>query len=308
MGYCFNDHESISDGVKRIALEQVDKALAQINSEIKNRDQAIHDVRVSCKKVRALLRLARAKNNDRSFKNENASFRDAGRCLSDVRDTTAMIAAFDRLTNRYANQLVPDAFKQLRKSLVRAWRKQLSSKDEAIAHVARMLESARSRVTDWPIHDDGFSSLRQGSKRSYERGRTSMSQVQATPSTEHLHEWRKRVKDLGYHVRLLTPIWPGILEDLAGELERLADYLSDDHDLAILRRSVCQSPPDDRQQLEALLALIDERRGELEVEAKRVGGRMYVEKSNAFVRRFDGYWLAWARETKVDPSIVSQHN
>jgi CHAD domain-containing protein len=51
-----------------------------------------------------------------------------------------------------------------------------------------------------------------------------MAQVHATPSMEHLHEWRKRMKDLGYQVRLLTPIGPGILEDLADELEQLADY------------------------------------------------------------------------------------
>jgi len=68
--------------------------------------------------------------------------------------------------------------------------------------------------------------------------------------------------------------------------------LSDDHDLAILREKVSQQFSEDRTQLEALVALIDQRRGGLEVEARRLGERMYVEKPNAFVRRLEAYWSA----------------
>jgi nucleoid-associated protein YejK len=147
-GYIFNNHESIPDEVRRIALEQVDKAHEQTKLEFKNRDEVIHDVRVPCKEVRALLRLARAKNNDHAFKNENVCFRNTGRHLLEVRDTIAMIEAFDRLTKRYANQLAPNAFAELRKPFLRARRKQQSGKNEAVMDVARMLESARSRVAD----------------------------------------------------------------------------------------------------------------------------------------------------------------
>jgi CHAD domain-containing protein len=216
-----------------------------------------------------------------------------------------MIAAFDKLIERYADQLAPDAFAELRKPFIRSRRKQQSDKNEAIADVARMLESARPRVTDWPIGDDGFSALRQGLKRIYKQGRTSMAQAQVEPSVENFHEWRKRVKYLWYQVRLLKPIWPPMLKELADELERLADYLSDDHDLAILRQTVLQQPSEDRTQLEVLVALIDQRRGELEVEARRLGERIYLEKPNAFVRRFEVYWQAWCEEAKVDPIAVS---
>ena len=299
MGYCFVDHETVPGGVKRIALEQLDKAVTQTKPEVKDQDEAIHDARVSLKKLRALLRLARTKHNDDVFAHENSFYRDAGRRLSEVRDTTAMIAAFDKLTEHYVDQLPPNAFTELRKSFIRTRRNQQSDKNEAIADVARMLESARSRVTDWPIDDNGFSAVRQGLKRIYKNGRTSMAQAQAKPSIENFHEWRKRVKDLGYQVRLLKPIWPGMLDDLADELERLADYLSDNHDLAILRQTVLQRPPEDRTQLEALVALIDQRRSELKVKAGWLGKRMYVERPNGVVRCFDVYWQAWCAETIV---------
>src|SRR6185503_5359115 len=113
-----------------------------------------------------------------------------------------------------------------------------------------------------------------------------MARAQAEPCVETYHRWRKRVKDLWYQVRLLKVIWPATAKNLADELERLADFLSDDHDLAILRQRVLQQSPKDRVQQDALVALIDQRRKELEVEANRLGERIYVERPKAFVDRF----------------------
>lgn len=303
MGYRFKEHETVSSGIKRIALELIDKAVEQTQSGVTNQDKAIHHMRVTFKKLRTLLRLTRLKNNAEIFTHEDACFRDAGRRLSEVRDTTAMIEALDRLTERYADQLEPNTFAELRKPFIRTRRKQQADKNEAIAEVARILESARSRVADWPIDDGGFSALRKGLKRVYKKGRTCMAQALAKPSVENLHEWRKRVKNLWYQVRLLKPLWPAMLKGLADEFGKLADYLSDDHDLAILRHAVLQQPSGNRTQLAALVALIDQQRGELEVEAKRLGERMYLDPPNAFVRRFEGYWRVWCEEEKVDSHV-----
>ncbi|MEO7859923.1 MAG: CHAD domain-containing protein [Nitrospirales bacterium] len=61
-----------------------------------------------------------------------------------------------------------------------------------------------------------------GLRHTYTRGRTTQAQVHATPTAETLYEWRKRVKDLGYQVRLLEPMWPGLLGGLPDELERFS--------------------------------------------------------------------------------------
>lgn len=305
MSYRFKDRETVPDGIKRIALELLDKAAEQTQPEMKNRDTAIHGTRVAFKKLRALLRLARTNNNAKIFKHEDACFRDAGRRLSKVRDTTAMIEVLDRLTERYADQLDPGAFAELRKPFVVTRRKQRADTHEAIANVACIIEAARARVTDWPIDDDGFTALHGGLRRVYKKGRTNMAKAQADPTVEHLHEWRKRVKDLWYQVRLLTPLWPAMLKDLAVEFGKLADYLSDNHDLAILRQAVLQHKSEDRTHVEALVALIDQQRGELEVEAKRLGERIYVETPDVFVRRFELYWRAWYAEGNVESIAVS---
>jgi CHAD domain-containing protein len=306
MGYSFTDHETVPEGMKRMACELLDKAIERAKPAGKNRDEAIHDARVAVKKLRALLRLARTKSNEDVFAKEICCHRKAGRLLSEVRDVTVMVAAFDGLTERYSDQLSSNAFTELRKPLIRRRNTQRSDEARALAEMARMLTAARSRVAKWPMDDDGFGTLRQGLKRSYRKGRLRMAQAQAAPSIETFHAWRKRVKDLWYQVRLLKPTWPTMLKKLADELESLADYLSEHHDLAILRHRVLQQSPDERTQLEALVALIDQRRGELEVEANRLATRLYVDSPKTFVCRFETYWCAWQAEAKVDPISIGE--
>lgn len=299
MGYCFDAHETVSNGVRRIAREQLDKAVKCTKPHATPQDDAVHDIRVAFKKLRALLRLVGTKSKDSILSRENACYRDAGRLLSEVRDTTAMLAALDKLIAHSSGQLTRHAFDDVRKPFVKKQRMQRSQKQHAIAEVARMLASARRRVAHWPINHDGFSALRRGLKHTYTRGQTIQAQVHVTPTVETLHEWRKRVNDLGYHVRVLKPMWPELLGSLADELERLADYLSDNHDLAILRQALKTLPPEDESQMEALIGMIDQRRSEHEVEAQHVGARIYGERPNDFVRRLHGYWELWCAEMKA---------
>ena len=179
MGYCFIDHETVPEGIKRMACELLDEAIEGTKSGRKNRDEAIHDVRVAIKKLRALLRLAQAKTNDDDFASEICRYRKAGRRLSDLRDATVMLAAFDGLTERYADQLSSHAFADLRTPFVKRRKTQHSEKTQALAEVARMLTSARRRVAKWPIHEDGFGALHPRLKRSYKQGRIRMAQAQS---------------------------------------------------------------------------------------------------------------------------------
>ena len=112
MGYRFLEGETVPDGVRRIALEQIDKALELTTAGSKageNLDKAIHDTRVSCKKLRGLLRLVRFELDDETFKRENLFYRDANRSLSSVRDTAAMVETLDKLIERFADQLAKNA-------------------------------------------------------------------------------------------------------------------------------------------------------------------------------------------------------
>jgi CHAD domain-containing protein len=205
MGYCFIEHETVAEGIKRMAREQLDKAIAQTKQQVKNRNEAVHVARVATKKLRALLRLARSQKTTDFFAKEVCCYRNASRLLSEVGDATVMIEAFDKLTERYAEQLTPNAFAELRKPFVKTRKQQLSSQNKALQQVAEMLKSARPRVAKWPINGHDFCLLHDGLKRIYKKGLVCMEHVRVEPSVETYHKWRKRVKDLRYQVRLLKP-------------------------------------------------------------------------------------------------------
>jgi CHAD domain-containing protein len=307
MSYRLQDQETVPDGIKRVVLEQIDKALDQTKATSRNQDEAIHDARVCLKKVRAVLWLVQANVDANLFRQENACYRDASRRLSAVRDSAAILEMFDKLTDRFAAQLAAGVFMELRQSLSQSTTARRMEKQQALSAVARTITAARRRVERWPIHEDGFSALRSGLKNTYQRGRRSFVTAFEQPSVENFHAWRKEVKCLWYQLRLLKPIWPPMMGMLADELKTLGDRLSDDHDLAIMRQRVLDQAErlGDRTTLEALIALIDQRRGELQVEAKHLGERVYAEKPRMFVGRLQAYWQAWGVEARVDSIAVS---
>src|SRR6266550_4213516 len=100
MSYRFEGRETVSDGVRRIAFEQVDKARSQTKANATNLDQSIHDTRVCFKKLRALLRLVRDDLGDKTYERENIYCRDSNRRLSSLRDTAAMAETLKKLRER----------------------------------------------------------------------------------------------------------------------------------------------------------------------------------------------------------------
>jgi CHAD domain-containing protein len=307
MSYRLTDHEPVSDDLKRIVVEQIDTALDHLASTSGNQDDVLHDVRVCLKKIRAVLRLVQADIPGDIFHQEHVCYRDAGRRLSGVRDAAAMVETIDKLTDRFADQLATDAFTELRQPLRRSSTARRPEKQKARVEVAKTLRAARARVAHWPLHHNGFSAVHQGLKRVYKQGRKSFATACDHPSVETFHEWRKHVKCLWYHIRLLKPIWAPMMDRFADELKTLGEYLSDDHDLALLRHRVLEQTEhaNGRMDREALVALIDQRLGELQVEARRLGTRVYVEQPRAFTARLKVDWQAWRAERHANPIAVS---
>ena len=97
MGYAFDGDESVTDAVRRITDEQVERAVSALEQvEDHDLEATVHDCRKRAKKLRGLLRLVRPALG-KAYGPANESFRDAGRELSAIRDAHATLATFDAL-------------------------------------------------------------------------------------------------------------------------------------------------------------------------------------------------------------------
>ncbi len=297
MSYRLQENEDLPDAIRRIALEQIDKAIERSRRKDENRTTAIHDIRVCCKKIRAILRLVRAELERDLFDEENKFYRDAGRRLAPLRNRAAMNEAYSGLIKHYAHEIERRRFARLREPLqLRKTPGQDNEATAALAEVGTSLRTARRRIRQWPLHTLSLDAVEHGLGKTYKRGRSAFAAAYDNHTVESFHEWRKLVKYLGYQVGILRPVWPPVMKELAHQLKTLGDHLSDDHDLALLRSRIPEKAEGfghEGEDFEALKGLIDLRRKQLEGQAKELADRIYVEKRGELVRRIRASWQAW---------------
>lgn len=222
MNYQLQPDERLPEGVRRVALEQIGQALDYLHSPEDNLEEVVHESRKHFKKLRGLLRLVRKEIGSTVYQRENICFRDAGRLLSDLRDSAVAVETLDDLTEDFEKVLDKDAFINMRKTLILFYygtRQHVVAEEQALQKVTAKMEAARQRVADWPIEDDSFTAVSGGLRKIYKRGRNRMQDAAESPTTAALHEWRKRVKYLWYSVRLLQPIWPEPMAVFADEIQ-----------------------------------------------------------------------------------------
>ena len=151
------------------------------------------------------------------------------------------------------------------------------------------LRNARERVPYWPLEREDIESLAPGFERIYRRGRKAYRTARKDPSTENLHELRKRAKDVWYAGQILRPASPKLMAELSADAHELSDLIGEDHDLALLAESAAARPDrfSEEARLDDLLGLIERRRKQLRRKALKLSARLYRRKPRAVVRRIE---------------------
>ncbi|MDF0603502.1 CHAD domain-containing protein [Psychromarinibacter sp. C21-152] len=293
MSYTFASSDpSVEAGLRRIALDQLGRALSSMDSCDEDLHEAVHDARKRCKKLRGLVRLVRPAFPDYSA--ENAALRDAARRLSRFRDRTAMLETFDRLADALGARLDADATAPLREALEdrRARAAEDPELTETLAAFRQDLEDARDRAAKWSLDDDGFDAVAGGIAKTYKRARKAMRRAEQSGHAEDMHDWRKRVKYHWYHARLLSDIWPAMMDAHVDVADDLSDALGDHHDLAEFR-VLLQDPSLPAAGRHALFEPARDEMDRLESHAFALGARLLAEKPKPLVKRWGKWWDIW---------------
>jgi CHAD domain-containing protein len=312
MAFRFENHETPIDGVRRIASERLEQAIAAAGIRPRPSPDDVHEIRKDLKSLRALLQLARGHLVKTIRGQENVVLRDAGRTLSGSRDAAALLEALEKL---FGTQEHPkgEALHPAGAQIVGRIRQQLLSEaarsltQRELRAVSELLSSMRTRIPDWVfatgVIQRGSMLLAAGLEHTYRRGRQHYRIVETigmeNATDELWHEIRKQAKALGYQLKLLRKIWPSALHAWIDALDELSDGLGDDHDFALIQQRILQLPfeaTDTEQQVngrQALLRAIDRRRHRLKLFSLNRARMIYVEKPARFVQRLSVYWELW---------------
>jgi len=297
MAFRIKRKEQVETSIRRIAQEQIDKAIAEIDDPQLDRHETVHQVRKRCKKLRGLIRLVRPAMEE-TYQAENTFFRDAARKLSYVRDAHSIIETFDALAKDFEKHVETSDFAPIREALVE--RRGRVAEDEVgidrqLQEFRTQMQAAQQRVDDWTLDDNGFDVVAAGLLKTYRRAQKAMERAYDEPVTDNFHQWRKRVKYHWYHARLLRSLWKPVMRAHRNAADELADLLGDEHDLAVLGATLLQDPEHfaEKDVIESFLALVDRRRLELREEARTLGRRLLAEKPKHLRRRLHCYWGVW---------------
>ena len=304
MSYQLQADESVAAGVRRIMLAELALARTYLTKRPSSltEDEAIHEARKCFKKLRAALRLIRNDISEAHFNQENGLIRDASRRLSTLRDSYMLIETVDRLTQQYSSQLQPHALTHVRQQLVSRYeqvRTEMLGNQAHIAQVVAILDDVQPRLATLPINSEGAAVWRGGLRRVYRRGRRRMALAYDQPTTEHFHDWRKRVKYFWYHLLILQPLWqtangPHADGQWAEQVHLLSDYLGLEHDLAVLQDVILHEDiAAETAESNLLLALIAHERGRLQAKARPLGETLYAATPAELVEQMVAYWHNW---------------
>ena len=175
MAYHLKPGESVPQGLRRIAAEQLGKAIEHLQSTAGARDEHIHEARKAIKRLRALVRLVRRELGEETYALENMCLREAGQRLSGLRDATVLILTLDRLVQDLGKNVPESRFGRVRQWLIQRRAEvygQAASSEETYREVADDLKVLLGRLESWNLRRPGWGALRPGLERMYARGQS----------------------------------------------------------------------------------------------------------------------------------------
>ncbi|MDB6067175.1 MAG: hypothetical protein JWR26_3383 [Pedosphaera sp.] len=296
MKFELKSKEELPHGIRRIARKQVDQ-ITQSIAERRPECQgvAIHEARKSVKKSRAVLRLVRVRIGKKVYRKENRAFRETGRTMSSRRDAEVLLKTLGNLRKHSRSHELNSTLDRLQKVFQERFDRAFRAGNGQKRNGKTDLVSEQKHIKDWPLGHLKWSDLGCGIERTYQQGRERMENAARSHSMQALHDWRKRVKDLWYELRLLKPIKPKAMSRLATDAKRLSQLLGDDHDLAALEQEARKSGLNPRD-IKLISELIQTRRPKLQKAAFKLGQLVYREQPADFARRIKSYGKAWKRQ------------
>jgi len=300
MSYRLKSKERPSQGLKRIFREEIDSALRLCRHPAKQRGVTVHETRKHLKKLRAALRLAAAQAGKDRHAREDRSLSQIAKLVSHLRDAHVRLQTLTHIREDMGGQSATQPFPKIEELLsmeresfsaaFAGWRKQAIPK----------LEAAEKRLSGWPLDETTWKQVCGSVAKSYRRGRAALAKVFEKPTPENFHAWRKKVKELWYHLRLLEPLNRVVLKKIAGNAKTLGELLGLEHDFAFLLARFDQegTEPGLGDECAALRKLIRKRSAKLKRDATELGRRFYAEPPKAFAKRISIFIKDWKSKKK----------
>jgi CHAD domain-containing protein len=291
MAFRLKNGTSIGAQLSRIVAKELRTAIDEVK-HASTTAKSVHETRKHIKKIRSVLHLFR-KELGSYYKALDERIRFAARQLSDVRDAETLVTTMETLRREHGRLVTAPIFKAADSVLKtrrddsygRLGQRRLAVVRRRLVHSRRVVPARIRAVTTGRT-------MREGVKRGYRRARAAMDEATAGQAEDvRFHEWRRRVKDHWYQLRLVEGI-NGKAHRRVRRLKQLQDWLGDDHNLVVLRNEILASPHQfgDAHAVGVILGCIDVHLSALRRRAVRRGRQLFAKKPASFEKHISGWF------------------
>ncbi len=270
--------ESAYSYFDQLILAEINKCLHLVRTSNQNTlDEAVHETRKSLKKIRGWLKAVWSLPNARSF---NRRLSTAGKEISTLRDSSSALEALEKIRLKYDPYLKPSTLDPLNEYL-------LNKKDTVAKTAEKRLHRTEARLLEFqksyePFYINDPADLLKGISRTYSAARSALLAIEEKIESEHLHEWRKRSKDLQYQC-LLFPEKIVFMQSLNAEIALITTILGNDQDLYLLDNAL-RNIPLDTLQVELLEGILTREHAQCHSEALTMGHKIFRDSKNIFIK------------------------
>jgi hypothetical protein len=287
--------ETAWHALRRVAREQVARAIAEAADRAVPADERVHRMRTRLKKARAALALAGGRE-PRAARRDDRWLRDAGRRLAAARDAGVAEAVLHELVAQHRGRIDRGVRRDLGavEGLLRGLHPP-AGVEACLAETAAFLRRGRRDLgKGGRPRGGGQRSVERGLRASFRAARRTHRAVRAGGGAERLHDWRRAVKRLGYQLRLVRRVAPDLWITIGVPLEALGDRLGAAHDLAALREWIdARGDAVVKDERRRLHAWIDRSAAVMRRQALAAGAPILVHRPKQVARRFGDAWAAW---------------
>lgn len=288
MSFALGRREPAAAGLKRrleAEIAAAGEALADAASEAEAR---IHAARRRLKRARSILVVLKDILG-RDGRRARRALRALARTLAACRDADVVAAAAAALRDAAGPEERP-ALAALAEALERRTADAHAARP-SLAAVAEALAAVETEVAEAPLPEkrarrpDGRGDLLAGALAdAYKAGRKAMAAAEAAPDDARLHAWRKAVKHRWHLSRLAERRIAGTDRVTVNRLDRLAETLGQERDLALLAALVAAEPEltGGGEAARRVLARVGQRRRTLAEAAFALGSALYRDKPKRF--------------------------
>jgi CHAD domain-containing protein len=280
---------AVGEALGAVARDILSEARTVLDDTDKPDAVAVHDLRKTLKRWRALLRLIEPFLGD-DARRLRAEARDQARELSGARDAQSAIEALDDLAES-EGKLSARTIASIRGRLdaIRLAAEAASINTADRERLSGAFDAASVSVNAWDLEKLAFADFARELAKTYERLREDSPKDWSKAEPDTLHELRTVVVAHRYQMELVEPLWPKFGKLWVAEAQRLRDRLGAFQDLSVLKGFTAPhgTLAPWRSRLTPLILARQEKHAKA---AQRLANRLLAEKPKAFRRRLEALW------------------